>query len=88
RLIAIVPAHAGYQYNLALAYVGKQAYPEALAAIQQAIDLDATDVRYHFLAGKIHGWLGNKPEGITAYSRVLELEPDNYEALQALKRLE
>jgi tetratricopeptide (TPR) repeat protein len=74
-------------YNLSLSQLSQKKYEPSLLSIQKAIDLDANDARFHFLRARILEFLGNTAEVKNALKRVLELDPENFEAKKIMLRL-
>jgi serine/threonine protein kinase len=60
---------------------------EAMASIEKSLELDPDSERGHFYAGMIHRDSGHRAEAQKAFERVLEVNPDNKEALRQLRKL-
>jgi len=58
---------------------------EALLAVNSAIGDNPDEGRLYFLAGKIHSRLGNRSAAISAYSKAVELNPDDKASQTALE---
>jgi serine/threonine-protein kinase len=60
---------------------------EALASIDKALEIDADSEKAHFYAGMIQLDTGHKAEAQKAFEKVVQLNPDNKEALRQLRNL-
>ncbi|WP_026902832.1 DUF3857 domain-containing protein [Pedobacter glucosidilyticus] len=69
-------------------YYQVQNYTKAKEFESKVLDLSPyTDV-YHLDIAKINKSLGKKDEAITAYKKVLELNPNNYDAIKELREMQ
>lgn len=59
------------QHGIAQAFIGMQAYDDAIASIQHAISLDASDVTAYYLLGDLYYRLGNRAEALATYKELL-----------------
>jgi len=76
----------GYFY-LGLARIGDRRYPEALQALDVALDLDPGHLQSHIAAGDAHLKMGDLPESRASYFRGLKLRPEYAAALDGLARV-
>lgn len=74
-------------YRLGLIFLMKEHYPEAVSHFKKVIEIDAAHVRAYGGLGVAYQKLGNIPEAIGIFERILQLEPDNKVALDMLKQL-
>ncbi len=79
---------AGYRYNLALGLSRTQASDEALAQVDAALALDATQAESHYLRGVILLRLGRAEEAREAFGRTLKLNPGHSDATHNLALLD
>lgn len=63
-------------------YPSGKAYTDRLRQLEQAIAAKPRDPQLRFLLGYHYGYLGFLPEGVTEFSQVLQLTPDDAEAAQ------
>jgi len=77
--------HIYSQIGMEYGKMGK--YPEALAALQKAQELDPNFAMTYYYLGNVHSIQGNQPEALADYQRVLALDPDNQPAREALARM-
>ncbi len=82
--IAVDPSADDARYNLANAYFQSHDYRHALGAIQQVSTAGQQDDATQALLGDIHAHLGNVPEAILSYEKVIATNPDNDQAYLAL----
>jgi len=78
-------AHVYSQIGMEYAKMGK--YPQALDALQTAVNLDPAFGMTYFYLGNIHSVQGDKARASEEYRRALALEPQNELAREALARL-
>ncbi|HTW67465.1 MAG TPA: tetratricopeptide repeat protein [Bryobacteraceae bacterium] len=62
-------------------------YPEALAALQRAQELNPRFAMTYYYLGNIHKIQGNQAQAVADYQRVLSLDPGNQPARDALARM-
>ena len=74
-------------YRLGLISLMKEAYLEAVSLLKKVIAIEATHVRAYGALGLAYQELGNIPEAIGIFERILELEPGNKVALDKLRQL-
>jgi protein O-mannosyl-transferase len=78
-------AHVYSQIGMEFGKMGK--YPEALAALEKAQELNPNFAMTYFYLGNIHSIQGNPTQAIADYQQVLALDPDNQPARAALARM-
>jgi tetratricopeptide (TPR) repeat protein len=78
-------AHVYSQIGMEYGKIGK--YPEALDALAKAQALNPRFAMTYYYLGNIHAIQGNQAQSIQDYQRVLELDPHNEPAREALARL-
>jgi tetratricopeptide (TPR) repeat protein len=78
-------AHIFSQIGMEYGKMGK--YPEALAALQKAEDRDSDFAMTYYYRGNIHAIQGDQAQAIADYKHVLELDPGNQPATEALARM-
>ncbi|MGA2212527.1 MAG: tetratricopeptide repeat protein [Bryobacteraceae bacterium] len=78
-------AHVYSQLGMEFGKMGK--YPEALAALQEAQEMDPNFAMTYFYLGNIHSIQGNPAQAVADYQHVLALDPDNQPAREALARM-
>ena len=74
-------------YRLGLIALMKEDYLKAVSLFKKVIAIEARHVRAYGALGVAYQELGNIPEAIGAFERVLELEPGNKVALDKLREL-
>jgi tetratricopeptide (TPR) repeat protein len=90
QFIAKSPGHdklSKVYYELSWVYHRAGRPGEAVAAIEQALTLEAANPNYLLRAGQIYGVAGEVDKALAAYRQVLALQPGNEDALEAVKRL-
>jgi protein O-mannosyl-transferase len=78
-------AHVYSQIGMEFGKMGK--YPEALAALQMAQDLDPGFAMTYDYLGNVHALLGNQAQALADYQHVLALDPTNQPAREALAHM-
>ncbi len=78
-------AHTYSQLGMEYGKTGK--YPEALDALQKAEDSNPGFAMIYYYRGNIHASQGDQAQAVTDYQHVLELDPDNQPAREALARM-
>ena len=78
-------AHVYSQIGMEFGKMGK--YPEAMAALEKAQELNPDFAMTYFYLGNIHSIQGNPAQAIADYQHVLALDPDNQPAREALARM-
>jgi len=78
-------AHTLSQIGMEYGKMGR--YPEALAALQKAEDRDPRFAMIYYYRGNIHAIQGDQGQALADYQHVLELDPDNQPAREALARM-
>ena len=78
-------AHTYSQVGMEYGKIGK--YPEALAALQMAEDYNPDFPMTYYYRGNIHAIQGDQASALADYRHVLELDPDNQPAREALARM-
>ena len=78
-------AHLYSQIGMEFGKMGK--YPEALAALEKAQELNPNFAMTYFYLGNIHSIQGNPAQALADYRHVLALDPDNQPAREALARM-
>jgi tetratricopeptide (TPR) repeat protein len=68
-------------YNKGITHLHLKNYEEALYCFNQAQLIDKYDEDVLFNLGKVHEFLNDYDKAIAAYNRILEIKPDNPEAL-------
>ena len=80
--LALHSDHAGIQLEVGKVLMDDLRDVDAgLKAIEKSIDLDATVAQAHFTLGNLQKDSGQRVAAIVSYSKVLELDPQNIEAL-------
>ena len=74
-------------YRLGLISLMKEDYLAAVSLFKKVIAIEAKHVRAYGALGVVYQELGNIPEAIGIFERVLELEPGNKVALDKLSEL-
>jgi Tfp pilus assembly protein PilF len=88
RAIVRFPEYPIAYYEISWAYRLDDNRPEALAAIQKAYDLGISREPWFFLrAGWISEWVGDKDRAFDYFEQVLQLDPGNDLAQEAIARL-
>ena len=59
-----------------------------MTALKQAVTLNGNYANALYMLGSAHATLGQKDEAITAFKKVLELNPGNVQVEAAIKALE
>ena len=72
-------------YNLGQAYAGRHFYSEAVREYRQATKLKDDDSDMFYDLGTALSKLANYDEAVTAFSKSLEIDPENYRAEDALE---
>jgi protein O-mannosyl-transferase len=78
-------AHVYSQIGMEFGKMGK--YPEALAALQTAQELDPGFAMTYDYLGNVHALQGNPAQALADYQHVLALDPTNQPAREALARM-
>jgi tetratricopeptide (TPR) repeat protein len=78
------PDSAEYYLYLGSFYEELERYDEALETLQRGATLDDQNHRIFFRMGVVHDKAGHKPAAIEAMKRVLQLQPEDVEALNFL----
>lgn len=78
-------AHTYSQIGMEYGKMGR--YPEALAALQQAEDRYPRFAMIYYYRGNVHAIQGDQGQALADYQHVLELDPDNQPAREALARM-
>lgn len=81
---ARAPNDPGAQERYGLAAERAHLYPEALAAIERANTLDGTNERLLTAEGRIALQAGDVPAAVRAYSKTLQLNPHQVDALAGI----
>jgi tetratricopeptide (TPR) repeat protein len=71
-------------YDLAQTYAGLHQYSEAIREYRQAVKTRSEDPDIYYDMGVAHTKLAQYSEAANAFSKSLELDPDNYRAQDAL----
>ncbi len=61
--------------------------PQAIEALQSAVDADAGDPGFHYHLGLALAKLGNKEAAVEHFTRALTLKPDFSDAADATEQL-
>ncbi|KAK3593529.1 hypothetical protein CHS0354_037055 [Potamilus streckersoni] len=85
QAINLCPTCAAYYGNRSATYMMLNKYAEALEDARKAIRLDDQFVKGYLREGKCYIALGDPVAAVRSYSKVLELEPNNENALQEMK---
>lgn len=81
--------YAPAYYEVALAYLRAGQNQAALEAIHQAVDLMAfPNANYYLRSARIHEAIGDFAGAEQAYRQVLNIDPNNQDALKALEHLQ
>ncbi len=72
-------------YNLGQAYAGLHLYSEAIREYRQATRLKSDDSDIYYDLGVALSKLANYDEAVSAFSKSLEIDPQNYRAEDALE---
>jgi tetratricopeptide (TPR) repeat protein len=78
-------AHVYSQIGKEYGKMGK--YPEALAALQTAMERNPDFAMTYYYLGNIHAIQGNQKQALADYQQVLALDPSNQPAREALARM-
>lgn len=78
------PDNLDFRLYLASFHEERENYEAALKVLQDALEMAAESPRIYFRMGVIHDKTGDKAASIQAMRRVIELEPDNANALNYL----
>ncbi len=78
-------AHIYSQIGMEYGKIGK--YPEALAALQTAQGMSPQFAMTYYYLGNIHSIQGDQAQAVADYQRVLQLDPNNQPAREALARM-
>ena len=78
------PDHVDYYLYLGSFYEELERYEEALEALHEGLARDNTNGRLHFRTGVVYDKMGRKDKSIAAMKAVLQLTPDDAEALNYL----
>ena len=78
------PKDAEGHYNLAQTYAGLRLYSEAVREYRQATKLKTDDADIYYDLGMALTKLAQYDEAATAFSKSLEIDPENYRAQDAL----
>lgn len=81
RALKYKPKDSTILKNLALAYRHKKDYPNALATIEKAIDIDENNPDLLILKGNILFDMGRFPDAVKSYTKALDIAPNNPQAL-------
>ncbi len=81
RALKYKPKDSNILKNLALAYRHKKDYPDALAIIEKAIDIDENNPDLLILKGNILFDMGRFPDAVKSYTKALGIAPNNPQAL-------
>lgn len=84
KAISHAPDNADYYLYLGSFYEELERYDDALKWLQQGLDVDEANARLHFKVGLIYDRMGRKKASIASLRRVLQLAPDDAEALNYL----
>ena len=84
----MTPTEAGFYFSLANALLNAGEPPaQAIANLNQAINLDPNFESAHLLLGFIHAKIGQTEKAVKNYEKVLEINPKNSTAQQQLGTL-
>jgi len=72
-------------YNLGQTYAGLHLYSEAVREYRQATRLKSDDSDMYYDLGMALSKLANYDEAATAFSKAIEIDPQNYRAVDALE---
>jgi tetratricopeptide (TPR) repeat protein len=78
------PQNAEYYLYIGSFYEELERYEEAIVALKKGLANDERNARLHFRMGVISDKLGRRHEAIASIKRVLELQPEDTEALNYL----
>lgn len=78
------PKNADYYLYLGMLYEELQQYNKAVHILSQGIAVDGKNIRIHFRLGIIQDKAGHKQDAIAEMKRVLQLQPQDAEALNYL----
>ncbi len=78
------PNNADYYLYLGSFYEELERYEEALKVLQEGVKRDAQNTRLHFRLGVVYDKMGNRQDSISAIRAVLNLTPNDAEALNYL----
>ena len=84
QAIASRPEHADYYLYLGSFYEALERYPDAVAALEKGAALDVKNTRIQFRLGVIYDKIGQRDKGIDAMKQVIQLQPEDAEALNYL----
>jgi len=87
KLIEFEPNHSQSHYNLGVAYYLKGELDEAIVEWEEAARLKPAEIDAYRMMAKVCEEKGDTAVAIWAYKKVLQLNPDNAEAIEGLKRL-
>ena len=89
EIISLYSDYPRTYYEVAEVYMLDDKPEKAISAIRHAIELAGeSNPEYYFRAGVIYEWIGEKEQARSAYQRVLELNNNNAQAMDALERLD
>lgn len=86
--VKLEPWSEGTWTNLGLACLYKRSYRKAEGALRNALDINEKYVPAWYNLGVLYEARGKEGPARKAYRKVLEIDPDNARAKQALRRLE
>ncbi len=78
------PDHVDYYLYLGSFYEELERYEDALEVLHEGLARDNSNGRLHFRTGVVYDKMGRKDKSITAMKAVLQLTPDDAEALNYL----
>ncbi|MCG8634121.1 MAG: tetratricopeptide repeat protein [Desulfobacterales bacterium] len=79
RLEKTAPANPDVLYLVAMVYSRTDRLEKAIETLQRAIELNEDEIRYHQNLGFLYERLGKNEEAARCFSRVMELEDEEYE---------
>jgi tetratricopeptide (TPR) repeat protein len=78
------PKNADYYLYLGMLYEERRQYDKAVHILSQGLAVDSRNIRIHFRLGIIQDKAGNKQDAIAEMKSVLQLQPQDAEALNYL----
>ncbi|RJQ77347.1 MAG: tetratricopeptide repeat protein [Desulfobacteraceae bacterium] len=78
------PKNADYYLYLGIFYEELEQYKKALEILHRGLAVDNKNIRLHFRVGVIHDKAGHKQDAIAAMKDVLQIQPQDAEALNYL----
>lgn len=78
------PAYRDLVFKEVNTYVNNENYPAVINVIDEALKFDETDIDLNYLAGFSYEMTGDRKKAEQYYTKIIDIEPYNYEANYAL----